>query len=325
MATEGNEDDIANLSDEELEARQRAEDGEDASHNPSGEGEDTQGGAAQADPPVPTPEPTPAPTQAPAAAPVAGAEGTKIEGVLNKDGTRVLPYGALQAERRAARAANGRADRAEKELEIAKQQLADIKAGKVPVGDLTEEDVAQMETDFPEQGAKMRALFEKSKTAASTPAPPPAEDDDPAAATQELIDQVPLLLEWQHNDAEKFARAVQHDALLMKSPKWADKPAIDRFTEATRRTADEYDIAFEEKPKASTSAAPAATPAPTAAPADPAQGAQRKPPESLSDFKGGATPDHGSLDVNRATPRALLARFEDMSDEEIDAQLAKLG
>lgn len=244
----------------------------------------------------------------------------KIEGVLSKDGMRVLPYAALQAERRSARAASSKAERLANELAAAQQLIEDLKAGKTPdTGEVTEEDVREMEENFPEQGKKMRVLFEASKAAPKPAAAEPdaEEGDDPV---QEAIDQVPLLLDWQHADPTKFSRAVEHDAVLLKSPKWADKPAVERFTEAARRTAEEYDIEF---PTPASSKAPAAA---SAAPQSAAvQAAQRKPPETLSDFKGGSVADHNSMDVAKASPQALLGRMQSMSDDEIDAHLAKYG
>lgn len=327
------------LSDDEIEARQRAADGETQDTDPK-VGDDPAGNvdpAQAADTTAAVDDKSAAPETAaadpaaaaadPAAAPAAGGDApAKVEGVLSKDGTRVLPYAALQAERRSARAASAKADRLANELAAAQQLIEDLKAGKTPdTGVVTEEDVRDMEENFPEQGKKMRALFEAAK--AATPAAP-ASDPDPGEAedpVQEAIDQVPLLLEWQHGDAEKFARAIEHDTVLRKSPKWADKPAVDRFTEVARRVADEFDIPFP-SPKTSTQTAGTAAPANAAAPQSAAvQAAQRKPPETLSDFKGGSVADHNSMDVAKASPRALLSRMEEMSDEQIDAHLAKYG
>lgn len=335
MATEGTTPSPADLSDDELERLQQQEDGEAEGTDPPVDGdgvkdETDEAGAAQAaaaaPPPAPTPEPTPAPTPAPAAAD-AGAEKGKIDGVQSKDGSRVLPYSALQAERRAARAASARADRAEADAAAAKQQLEDLKAGKAPIEDVTEDDVKQMEEDFPAQGKKLRALWERAQAAPSA-APKPEDgngEDDPVSRTQELIDQVPLLLKWQHEDPEKFARAVELDGVINKSPKWKGKDAIDRFEHVTRLVADEYDVPYDDK-----TSSPAAAPTPTGAPAAAPNAAapkepERRTPETLSDFKSGATPDHGSLDLRGSNPVALLNKFQDMTDEEIDAQLAKLG
>lgn len=321
------------LSDEEIEARQRAADGETQDTDPK-VGDDPAGNvdpAQAADTTATVDDKSAAPETAaadqaaaaadPAVASAAGGEApAKVEGVLSKDGTRVLPYAALQAERRSARAASAKADRLANELAAAKQLIDDLKAGKTPdTGVVTEEDVREMEENFPDQGKKMRALFEAAK--AVTPAAPAA-DSDPGEAddpVQEAIDQVPLLLEWQHGDAEKFARAQEIDRVLFNSPKWKGKPAVDRFTEAARVVADEFDIPFP-SPKTSTTAAAPAAPQSAAV-----QAAQRKPPETLSDFKGGSVADHNSMDVAKASPRALLSRMEDMTDDEIDAHLAKYG
>lgn len=336
MAIEGQDEDI--LSDEELERQQRIADGEDVNANPVVGAEDAKTAAAPAASPVPTPEPTapPASTTA-AAAPAAGAEddakGTKVVGVASKDGTGIIPYSALQAERRNARSANARADRAEQELAAAQQQLTDLKSGKAPIADVTEDDVKQMEADFPDKGKQLRALWERAQHAAPAPAPAPKsgeDENDAQTVTQEAIDQIPTLLAWQHDtDTTKFARAQEIDAVLLKSPKWAGKPAVERFAAVTEMVAEEFDLQFEnpfKKAKASTSASPAAPAAsPAAASTDPAQAAARKPPESLSDFKGGVSADHGTIDVARATPQALVNRMSEMSDEEIDAHLAKYG
>ncbi len=302
MNVNANED-LGLLSDEELDARQRAVDGEAADHNPTAEAEPPAGETLEA-----------------AAAPAAGAEPKpetdKIVGVASKDGGRVLPYAALQAERRSARAASGRAERAEQELQAAQKLIADLRAGITPDAEVTEADVADMEANFPEQGKKMRALFERSQASAA-PAPAQAAAEEPSDdPVQEAIDQVPLLLEWQHGDVEKFGRAQEIDAVLLKSPKWRDKPSVDRFTEVARMVADEYDVPFT-SPKTSTAASPAA---PAAAPA-----MQRRQPETLSDFKGGSIADHGSIDANRVSPQQLLARMADMTDEQIDEHLAKYG
>jgi hypothetical protein len=108
----------------------------------------------------------------------------------------------------------------------------------------------------------------------------------------------------------------------MKSPKWAGKPAVERFDEAARRTADEYDIAYPEPKKSSASEAP---PEKKAADQSPADKATRKPPETLSDFKGGGVPDHASVDIQRASPASLLNKMQGWTDEQIDAHLAKYG
>jgi hypothetical protein len=332
MAT--TDEDFSALSDDEIEARQRAEDGEAADTNPTGEDDapdaaaaDKAAGAteeAKDEPKAEEAKPDAAVDDKSAGATAEKPEGGKPEGVASKDGTRVLPYGALQAARRDARRAETKAESLQRQLDEANQRIADLKSGKAPESEITEEEVARMEEEFPDEGKKMRSLFERAKALEKQiPAAKSATEEAGDDPVQEAIDQVPMLLKWQHEDGEKFARAVEHDAVLMNSPKWKDKPAVERFAEATRRTADEFDIPVD-KPKASSSEPAAGDKKPDAKP-NPADAAVRKNPETLSDFKGGAVPDHASLDVSRASPQQLLGRMQGMSDAEIDAHLAKYG
>jgi hypothetical protein len=303
------------MTDDELDAAQRAADGEVEGTNL--ELADAANTAAS----------EPNPTTEAAAAPAAGAEEAnaealaKVEGIASKDGSRILPYAALQAERRSRRQAESRYESTARELEDAKQLIADMKAGKTPdTGEVTEADVAQMEEDFPEQGKKMRALFERAKAVQAEPAANAStredEGDDPV---QDAIDQVPLLVEWQAGDAQKFERAIEHDKVLMSSPKWQNKPAIERFTQAARLTAEEYDIAFPE-PKASNQTNTPPSNASKAKDAIP-----RTTLNTLSDFKGGDVADHGNVNFSKMSPVAMLDKFAGMTDDEIDAQLAKGG
>lgn len=262
------------------------------------------------------------------------AEAGKVAGVASKDGTRVLPYSALQAERRSSRQNAARADRAEKEAERLKQEVEDLRAGKKSPasGTLTEEEVQRMEADYPDEGARMRKVLERNKEleqqiAAAAPKETPDEvSDDPV---QEAIDQVPLLLEWQHDAGkqELWQRAIEHDALLLKSPKWKGKPPVERFAEATRRTAEEFDIEVPAppaaKPKAGAPSSSTAKPSPD--PKKVIETAERAAPSTLSDLKGGAVPDHGQVNFEKMAPASMLNRFMDMDPADIDRHLAKLG
>lgn len=293
------------LSDDELEASQRAADGEvdtpPADPDPEAPAAVVEGEAVKTEAEA-KPEPEP----------------EKVVGVASKDGTRVLPYAALQAERRNSRQASGRADRAEQELNEARQLIADLKAGKKPEStELTEEDVARMEEDFPEEGKKLRAVLSRNQELEAKAPKSAVVDDDPADdPIQEAIDQVPLLAEWQHTDPEKFGRATAIDSALQGSPKWRDKPVAERFAHVARQVAEEYDLPVQQvstsKPK----------------PSDPQaviDSASRAKPNTLSDFKGGASPDHGQVNFEKMSPASMLDKFSQMTDAEMDAHLAKLG
>lgn len=246
----------------------------------------------------------------------------KVAGVASKDGSRVLPYAALQSERRARAHATGRAARAEEELAAARQQIADLKAGKTDPAELSEEDVAQMESDFPDQGAKLRAVFNQNKELkAKVPTSTRTEEVDEDDPTQEAIDQVPLLVEWQHQDVEKFERAQAIDQVLEGSPKWKNKPVVERFAQVAKLVAEEYDIPYEEPQQATKpSTSPASNGTKKAI-----ESASRTTPNTLSDFKGGAVPNSDKVNFERLTPAVMLSRFADMTDAEMDAHLAKLA
>ncbi len=317
---------LEDLTDEQLDAAQRAADGETTDTDPTVDPNAPDTTAAAADAAATTGATgTPNAEADAAAATAAGADAidvstTRIEGISSKDGSRILPFAALQAERRSARIANSRLESTTRELDEAKQLIADLRAGKATESPITEADVAQMEEDFPEQGKKMRALFERAQALEKTqPASKAAATehevgDDPL---QDAIDQVPLLVEWQTGDAEKFERAQEHDKLLLSSPKWKDKPILERFAQAAKLTAEEFDIPF---PETKSSAKPTPSPASQAAATAP-----RTAPNTLSDFKGGAVADHGTADTKNMGSQQLLGRYMGMSDAEIDADLARLG
>jgi hypothetical protein len=314
------------MTDEELEAAQVAADGEKVGTDPT-QATETEAAATEAAATAAAEAAAATTTAEAAAATAAGAEAAetstpaRVEGVASKDGSRILPYAALQAERRSARVANSRLESVTKELDDAKQLIADLKAGKTPESlAVTEDDVQQMEEDFPEQGKKMRALFEAAQAAESNKPEPKAADVDTEDPVQDAIDQVPLLVEWQHGDAEKFGRAQALDTALKDSPKWRDKPAVARFEHVAKLVAEEYDIQVPE-PKASSKT----TTTPSAAATQAAAAATRANPNTLSDFKGGAVADHGTADLQKMPATSMLNRFMDMSDADIDAQLAKLG
>lgn len=315
---------LEDMTDEELEAAQRAADGEASDTNPPLEDgtTTTADAAAQAGAPATDPATT---TEA-AADETAGADATKADaepekvvGVASKDGTRVLPYAALQSERRAARTANARYEATARELEEAKQLIADMKAGKLPDEGVSEADVIQMEEDFPDQGKKMRALYEQNKQLeASKPAPKAQAEEVSDDPIQDAIDQVPLLVEWQHGDPEKFERAQALDTALSGSRKWAGKPVIERFEHVAKLVAEEFDVPVVQT-SSETKSKPSADPKKVIAQAT------RTAPNTLSDFKGGASPDHGNVNFEKLSPASMLDKFSLMTDAEMDAHLAKLG
>jgi len=270
------------------------------------------------------PEPDGAPPADEAAPNQAAADEAKPEkpiGVLSKDGTRVLPYAALKGARKEAQSEREARIAAEARAAAAEQAIADLKAGKPqkPAG-LTPERIEELVTDFPETKElvdELNAAREKLKQA---PAAQPAAAEDQADPIQDAIDDVPLLATWQVADREKFARAVEHDKVLQTSPKWKDRPMAERFAHVARLVADEFDVPVEEDPPSQNTP----TRSTRKQPEEVIREARRTTPNTLSDFKGGAA-DPAKPSIERATPQRQVNQFADMTDEQIDAHLARLG
>lgn len=321
-AAEGTTDviDMADLTDEQLEALENG--AASADQNGATEDEQDEQGEQQGDsapgaaaPAADVPDKD---AQAPASAPAAPAP-EKPAGIASKNGKHVLPYHVLTAERR-------RADREAQRADELARQLENLKAGKQPEesDQLTEDVVRQAEEDFPEHGKKLRAAFERMQEleAKVGQAGSPSQEQGAAAnPLQEAIDQVPMLLEWQVTDPEKFGRAQEIDEVLKKSPKWKGKPLEERFAHVTRMVAEEYDIPVDDEPAPQPSQARPTRVDPQRAIAT----ATRTRPNTLSDFKGGATPDIQDTRIERLSPVRQVNRWADMTDDEIDAALAKSG
>lgn len=298
-------------------------------------------------PGTPAPEPSATPAAAPAAD-VAAAAGTppaspapapaaKPVGVLGKDGKTVLPYAALAGARRESQAERQGRIAAEARVSDLQRQLDELKAGKAPAAEESSVVDDELATDYPAQAAAIRALEKKVDdklrtareelaAAAPTPAPvaPPADAD--SNPTQEAIDSVPILAEWQGSKGAEWQAAVALDKALIDTPKWKSKPEAERFKFVAKTIADQFDLAagaeqFGEE-------TPSPTPQPSPPRKDPDEvikGAKRIEPQTLSDFKGGA-PDASRDTLNDRTPAIRQVNsFSRMSDEEIDAHLAKLG
>ena len=275
------------------------------------------GAPSTTDTPANSPAPAPAaavanaPASATANAPAPAANPASTETAAPAGDLR----GALRASRRGEHRANEMAAKLAEENRLKDQMIADLRAGKsvtMPVAetsefaDYTDEELAEMEQDFPLQ-AKMarnqRVINERLKTAAPDPARQVSDEFIPptyAPEVQELIDTVPDLMTWQFDakQQDKFQAAIQYDNALRIDPDWKTRTAAERFTEAARRV------------NASAAASPASN---RIDPAQALKDAQMNGPAGISDFRGGA-PGH--------TPSPVYAR---LSDEQIMQSLTPEG
>ena len=217
------------------------------------------------------------------------------------------PQGDKTAALRAAR----RAEKAlRQENERLKEQLSNAAKGIQPESDeFTPDEIESMKTDFPAQYKLYlkQKDFEQRIAAQRPPAQAASEEEFTPIDfrdAQELVDQVPDLLEWQHDpkSQDKLQRAMAYDAALEKDPDWIGKPLVERFTEAASRAK----RAFE------TASAPnqAAKPSPTRTdPAAALANAQTNGPKGISDFGGGSPASAPAVDYSQMSNEEILARL----------------
>lgn len=257
---------------------------------------------------------------------------SKPSGVLSKDGKVVLPFAVVQSARQRAHDANLARQAAEARAAALEQQIADLTSGKKPAA----EDEDPLDAAIEEAAADVPVVRELHKLLKETrqeltalkgggKADPAQADDKPAGTSpddlQDAIDSVPLLATWQASDPEKWKRAVAIDGVLRDSPKWGNKPMAERFAHVTKQVADEFDIEFEHEAPAPQNT----TTSPNKAdPKTVISKAGRTTPSTLSDFKNGA-PDTQPNRLDKLNPAVAVRRMEEMTDDEIDAHLAKFG
>lgn len=249
-------------------------------------------------------------------------------GVMSKDGKTVLPFAVVQSARSERKIERDARLAAEAENQRLRQELEDLRAGKKPVAadaDEMDEALAEAIEEIPALAHVAKALKDtrdelaalKAKPAATQEATTENTDEDPV---QSAIDSVPALATWQATDPEKFRRAQQLDVAISESRKWAGKPMSERFAHVARLVAEEFDIQVEDEP-----APQRTTNNPNRAnPQDVIRNAARAAPNTLSDMKGGAAATSEDR-LDRMPVQKLLGRMEAMTDDEIDAHLAKFG
>lgn len=314
-----------------LEAAQAEEDaangnteGAEADSDPD-EGEEQEEGAAAA---VVDDDRTKADSETPAAPAAASPEKpSNPSGVMSKDGKTVLPFAVVQSARQERARERDARLAAEAELERTRKELEDLRAGRKPAAedaDPLDTALAEAIEEIPALAAVQQALKAqreeiaalKGKPAATTKEPEP-ESEDPVQAA---IDAVPALATWQATDPEKFRRAQQLDVAISDSRKWAGKPMSERFAHVAKLVANEFDIQIEDEP-----APQRTTNTPNRAdPKEVISKAARAAPNTLSDMKGGAAATSEDR-LDRMPAQKMLARMQGMTDDDIDAHLAKFG
>lgn len=247
------------------------------------------------------------PGEGAAAAATPGAEPDKPDAVAT---AQDKPKGDVRAALRASRHAE---QRLRDELAEAKQTIEQLKSGDLPTDtNISEEELNQLEADFPAMAKAIRRqqALEREIQALKVPTKDVTGGSDfqpleYAPQVQMLIDDVPDLLAWQHdpNAQDKFQRAIEYDKALNVDPDWKDKPAVERFAEAARRTREKFGMPATPTPSAGDKPAPKTPVDPKAAlDAAPATG-----PKGISDFRGGSPASSPSLNYDHMSDEAIMA------------------
>jgi hypothetical protein len=218
------------------------------------------------------------------------------------------PRAALRASRRAEHRLRQDNERLHAELEQARKAAP---APKQADDDLNDDEVAELESDFPVIGKLARqnkALQSQVQTLMNQQGSSQQRQADPEfqplvlpPELQDVVDDIPDLLEWQHDpDQASFQMATAEDNKLRVHPKWKDKPLAERFAEVARRV------------KADLGEVSQTTSKPRVNVDDALERAPRVRPGTLSDIGGG-----GEIQKSASN----LSRFSKMSDEDMIAEV----
>lgn len=256
--------------------------------------------------------------------------------ILSADGKHQIPYTVLKQEREARRAAAEQAAMLQAELEALKAaQVAGVAAQEIPETPIDPE-LAELESEFPEIAkmnqatrAEMNRLRQEMQDKDQRLQAMAAQWEREQQAKQLVemeqvhaaIDANPTLrfLRSEDGDPKLWEAAVQIDVELQGRPAWAEKPVAERFAAVVRRL--EEDFGPVSVPgKYQSVAAKAAKPA-----AKPKEVEEDIPFNTLSDLRGGSSPESDELNLNSASTMDLQSRLLKMTPAQQDEWLARLA
>jgi hypothetical protein len=270
----------------------------------------------------------------------------KPDGVATRDGKHIIPYNVLQGERERAREASERAQALEAQVAALTAQLAGKPAESAKADDvadaadaatMTDEQLAELEKDFPTVAAAIRVsqahiskLEERlSKVTTRDEQRTAQEERTVAEQVQDAIDANPKLAHVQANDPETWELAKQYDAVLRDRPQWAGKSFADRFAKVVSLV--EADIGAIEVPNeggkqpADQAPKPQGKSAKEIAAEKLAAAAAASSPTSLSDFRGGTPPASDDREeLSNMSSIQLADKFAKMTPDKVMEYLQNL-
>lgn len=267
-------------------------------------------------------------SEAPGAAPEGEGDGTgDVAGVLAKDGKNMLPFSVLQGTReekarleQLVAAQTAEIERLKGGGDVASPGTTGEEGGEQSAAELSAEDLAAIEAEFPALGKLLRAQQDTIDRLSGEQAARASERARQVGIeVQAIIDTKPKLAHLQATNPEAWADVVEIDNRMGASPKWANKPMAERFDAVIKvYEAENGAIAMpQEAPNQDVDITKITKP--KSAPA-------YRGPTTLSDLPGGAeAPIDELASIEQASAIELTRRFEDMTPEQLERFIASTG
>ncbi|HEU4854406.1 MAG TPA: hypothetical protein VFS89_03860 [Nitrosospira sp.] len=321
MATELTDEQIANLTPEQIE---ELENNPDADINPEKQETATQESGDE-------------PEQAEEGA--ANGEGETDEEekkpvVLTKNGKGNIPYEkyqGLRVENATLREQLQGLQKAQTELESLREAKANAGTPerRAEIQKKLVDRIATMKEDFPDIGSSLESVNElitdlqkelaeeRAANKAKAEAEQAKKESTIAEQVQEAKENNPDLLHWETNDPDAWHEAMLQDEVLRNTTKWASKSFEERFTEVVKRVRAVMPEASEP---------PSESPSPKTKEKAKAklEKAEVRKPTTLSDIHGGDNPTSEAEQLQNLSPHELAQKLMSMPAHKAAAMRAEL-
>lgn len=263
--------------------------------------------------------------------------------ILSADGKHQIPYTVLKQEREARRAAAEQAAELQREAARLQDELQALKQAKqegiatpTETYDPNDPEVQALEQEFPEIARANRAARAEidrlrqemqardariEAMAGQWEREQQAKQQAALEEIQSAIDANPTLryLRSEDGDQRMWEAAVAIDQELQNRPAWANKPVAERFAKVVERLEEDFGPVsvpgkyVVEKP----------------APAKPVKAKTEEKEDltinTLSDIRGGSSPDSDDLNLNTASTTDIQAMLQRMTPKQQEDWLARLA